>query len=715
MPVPGTIARCTARHLHRPPSRPAAGSAARSPGIASAVASPTTIRGRLVRNIVAIIVILGATLWAVTYLGNRRAVETLSRSLIRRVSDQTEVRLRRFFEPVTRQLRIVTEWDRRGLLETEDPDRLNARLTQILRAFPQVSSCMVSDSRGREHMLLRVGERWRNRVTRRDADGDRVTWREWSDGDATPRVREETLEYDPRVRPWFQGAVAEARAAADAGEADRQPVHWTKPYTFFTTKDPGITASLAFRDADGIDHVVGFDVLLNDISSYTTGPDLAVSEGGRVFITEDETLEVLGLPRDPRFATEAARKAAVRTPVGELGVASVQEAVAAHRLQDAGAEPFRFDSGGHGWWGGVRAFPLSPDRVLRIGVVVPDSDLLGNLGTLRLWILLATLAALGVAVWRAFAMAGRFSRPIERLVAESERIRVGDLEEGEPIASNLREVQALADAQDRMRAGLKSLMKLERDLQVARQIQQNTFPEALPALANFDIDGWSEPADETGGDTYDVIGLQVDPRSASILLSESDAGHAVLLLADATGHGIGPALSVTQLRAMLRMLVRTGHDLGDIGRHVNEQLCQDLPGPRFITAWIGMLDADNSTLTAWSAGQAPLMHYHAAEDRFDVSNAHAPPLGVLPTIPIVIPEPLDLKPGDVYAVFSDGIYEAADPDEQRFGDERVQAVIRAHRDGTAEEILAAVRAAVDAFARGHPADDDRTGIVIKRR
>ncbi len=677
------------------------------------MARPTTIRGRLVRNIAIVILLLGGAVYLVTYLGSRREVESLSRSLIERVTDQTEVRLQQFFGPVTRQLRIAVEWREGGLLDTEDPDDINKHLVPLMKSYPHVSSLMVADSRGREHMLLYVDGRWRNRQCRRDEWGKQVRWTEWTDADPTRATREEELDYDPRKRPWFRGALEKARTVAARDVLGPPPLHWTKPYTFFTTKDPGITAAIAFRRGD-IDHVIGFDVMLNDISKYTTGPELRVSENGMVFVTEEQTLEVLGLPRMARFDDEAARKAAVRTPLAELEVPVMSDALATYSAKGHGHDPFRFESGGGNWWGGVRHFRLAPDRVLQIGVVVPESDLLGDVGRVRLWILLVTLAVLGVALWRAHAMASRFSRPIEELVTESERIRMGDLEKGEPIRSNMREVQALADAQNRMRSGLKALLKLEGDLQVARQIQQNTFPGVLPALQGFDIDGYSEPADETGGDTYDVIGMQVDPRSASIVLSEADAQHAILLLADATGHGIGPALSVTQLRAMLRMLVRTGHDLDTIACHVNEQLCQDLPGPRFITAWLGLLDVKKQQLTSWSAGQGPLLHYHAAEDRFDVLNAHAPPLGVLPSIPIQIPGPLGMKTGDIYAVFSDGIYEAANPDDERLEEERVREVIHANRHKSAEEILTAVREAVEVFARGRPADDDRTGVVVKR-
>src|SRR5260370_5087824 len=133
--------------------------------------------------------------------------------------------------------------------------------------------------------------------------------------------------------------------------------------------------------------------------------------------------------------------------------------------------------------------------------MVPESDLLGNLGYLRLGIVLVMLAGLALAMVRAVSLARRYSRPIEALVRESERISRGDLDPGPPVASSIREVHRLADAHGRMRRSLKTLLKLEGDLQVARRIQQDTLPQRIPTLTGFDIDAWSEPADETGGDT----------------------------------------------------------------------------------------------------------------------------------------------------------------------------------------------------------------------
>ena len=674
-----------------------------------------SIRRRLLSNIILLVVLLGAAILAATYYGNRATVETLSTELIVRVRDQTRGRLQAFFEPVHQQLRVLEAQRRAGLLDLDKPETVNAALAPVLAAHPQMSSLLLATGDGQEHMLLRVGHTWRARRTNVGRSGRIATWMEWTDDDPTVRVRTEDLGYDTRTRPWHQGAVRRLAAGTDPDTPWDERVSWTEPYRFHTTKEPGITASVAFRDADGSVQVIGIDVLLRDISLFTTG--LVVSEHGSVAVLDQATSEVLGLPRMARFLSDEGRRENVRKPLAKLDVPVLHDALASKTEAAADAAdpaPFRFESGGGSWWAGVTRYPLSATRALRILVVVPESDLLGSLGTIR-WIILGlVLLVLAGAVWRAYLLAGRFSDPIEALVHGSDRIAKGDLERTERIESDIREVQKLAKAQDRMRVSLQALMKLERDLQVARQIQQETFPDILPGLKGFDVEGWSEPADETGGDTYDVIGLAGEWARASLVATEEDADRAVLMLADATGHGIGPALSALQLRAMLRMAMRMGGELEAIAKHMNAQLCEDLPSARFLTTWLGMLDPPHGTLRTFSAGQAPLLHYHAATGEAELMPADAPPFGILPTIPISIGEPVALAPGDLYIVFSDGIYEAQDPDGEKFGEQRVVEVVQAHNHDSPRAILQAVRDAVEAFARGRPADDDRTAIIIKR-
>ena len=324
------------------------------------------------------------------------------------------------------------------------------------------------------------------------------------------------------------------------------------------------------------------------------------------------------------------------------------------------------------------------------------------------------LSSVAVAVLLALFLSKRISRPIEALVQQSDRIRKGDFEPGVPIASPVTEVRRLAAAQERMRIGLRSLMRIEHDLQIARRIQQSTLPDTLPRLGSFEIEAWNEPAAETGGDTYDMVACRVTPSGECDVSSVGSAQRAILLLADATGHGVGSALSVTEVRAMLRMAVRLGADVPRVARHMNEQLRADLPTGMFVTAWLGDLNASNHTLTTFSAGQAPLLYYDAARDRVEILGADSVPLGVVDDLAADSPEPLVMNRGDIFAVISDGVFEAFNPDNEQFSTQRVVDLIMTHHRSTAAQILDVLRQALAQFTAGAPADDDRTVVMIKR-
>ncbi len=243
--------------------------------------------------------------------------------------------------------------------------------------------------------------------------------------------------------------------------------------------------------------------------------------------------------------------------------------------------------------------------------------------------------------------------------------------------------------------------KMQRDLALAREIQTNALPRELPALEGYELTGWSRPADETGGDIYDLFPLSPD--------------RVALLIADATGHGIGPALSVSQFRAMLRMGMVLGANLGELMIKINAQLQTDLPSGRFITAFAGILDGAEHKIRYHSGGQAPLMHYHAAEDRFDWLDASALPLGILAQAPMIPPPPVYMQPGDIFALISDGFFEYADRTGEQFGKERVEELIRIYRRDPLEGLRGRLCAGVEAFAAGAPQEDDMTVVLVRRK
>jgi serine phosphatase RsbU (regulator of sigma subunit) len=470
---------------------------------------------------------------------------------------------------------------------------------------------------------------------------------------------------------------------------------------------PGVTASIA-ADIGGAIRVIAFDLQLKSVSAFIQ--TLRVSDGGGVMVLTSDG-RIIGAPSNilrPRMAP--GESVLLRLPA-ELGWTLAEDAVTALKGIGPVASPVRFKNEGRPYWGQARVFPLSSEIALFVAVVVPEADLLGPLTTLAAYVAMIVVLVLLVAIMQAMNLARRYSRPIEALVEESDRISRGDLDSRGQIETSVSEVKKLADAHSRMRSGLQSLMRLERDLAIARKIQQHTFPDRLPILPGFDIDAFSEPAEQTGGDTYDVI-----PRSPSGLPAriDDDVMGAVLLLADVTGHGIGPALSAVQVRAMLRMAVRIDADLTMIARHVNAQLASDLFGGRFITAWVGELDARKQTLTYFSAGQAPLLHYHAVDDRFEFLEADAPPFGIDANLEINAAPPLKLEPGDIFAVFSDGVFESRGANGDRFGEDRILDIMRRRRADSSGRILLEVRKALADFSAGAQAADDRTAVIIKR-
>lgn len=243
--------------------------------------------------------------------------------------------------------------------------------------------------------------------------------------------------------------------------------------------------------------------------------------------------------------------------------------------------------------------------------------------------------------------------------------------------------------------------KMERDLDIASDIQRRTMPEQMPELAGYELLGWSLPAEQAGGDTYDIAPLKGD--------------RIALLLGDATGHGIGPALSVTQVRSMLRLALRLDAPLDRLVEEINAQVMEDLPDERFVTAFFGVLDSRTHEVAYHAPGQAPILHYKAADDSFERFDATTFPLGIIDTLEIEARSSIPMEPGDVLAVISDGIFEYQDASNKQFGTERTEAAIRRGYRGGCAGMLAAIREDVASYANGAVQNDDMTVLLVRRR
>ena len=272
-------------------------------------------------------------------------------------------------------------------------------------------------------------------------------------------------------------------------------------------------------------------------------------------------------------------------------------------------------------------------------------------------------------------------------------------ENDEELATALAAQCAVALQRVRMTEAVIEGEKMRQELEMARAVQMSTLPATMPAIPGYDVFGTSRPASLTGGDTFDL----------------SVIGQGLLtVLGDATGHGIAPALSVTQMHAMLRMAFRLGADFETAFIQVNNQLAATLADDRFITAFIGLLDTSTHRMRFHSGGQAPILHFQAATGTCARHDPTSFPLAAMPLTSLRPAVELDFLPGDILVLLSDGIYEYHDAAGEQFGEQRVESIVQANRGKSTAELSAILLDAVQAFAQGAPQEDDMTVVLVKR-
>lgn len=259
----------------------------------------------------------------------------------------------------------------------------------------------------------------------------------------------------------------------------------------------------------------------------------------------------------------------------------------------------------------------------------------------------------------------------------------------------------LQDAEDRRarQAAERALMAQEEELRIARDVQRRLFPVDAPVWAGRDIAGASLPATATDGDYFDFF---PDP-----------GGGLCVVAGDVTGHGLGPALLMADVRAYLRALALVDRSLVDILTQVRRLLKVDLGSERFITLLFARFDADVRTLEYLNAGHPPA-YVMAPDGRIKAEMVStAPALGI--DGPEIMPEPgrIDLEPGDLVLLLTDGVIEARSSAQEEFGEARAVEIVQRERARPAAEIVQALLHAVRQFVGNGSQQDDMTAVVVK--
>jgi serine phosphatase RsbU (regulator of sigma subunit) len=241
--------------------------------------------------------------------------------------------------------------------------------------------------------------------------------------------------------------------------------------------------------------------------------------------------------------------------------------------------------------------------------------------------------------------------------------------------------------------------RLERELQLAMEIQQRFQPTAPPVVPGYEFQGISFPCYEIGGDYYDFI--------------EREDGRLVIALGDVSGKGTAAALLMSSLHAAIHAQTGSHDSLVETISAVNRYLADNIPSNRFVTLFYAELDPESGAVSFLNAGHNPPLIVHAAGTVEQLASGGLP-LGINANADYREGR-TTLQMGDVLVIYSDGVTEASSPTGEEFGPTRLYEVVSRNVEASAAGIRDRIESALTKFSQGTQAADDITLVIVKRQ
>jgi len=332
-------------------------------------------------------------------------------------------------------------------------------------------------------------------------------------------------------------------------------------------------------------------------------------------------------------------------------------------------------------------------------LVLEPGEVIGSLLYLTAFLLIVVLAT---TIFFSRIFATSIIAPVSQLERAMARVEGGDFSAFVPVDTN-DELGALAEHFNQMTVGLKERYRLQRSLDLAKEVQQNLLPREDPVVEGLDVAGQSIYCDETGGDYFDY-------------LSSSEWGHAKfgVLIGDVSGHGIPSALLMATARAFMRQRSSRSGSMAEVVSDVNRQLTRDVEETgRFMTLFYLMIDTAARNMSWVRAGHDPAIWYDPITDHFEELHGEGVALGVDETLEFVQYQKSGLQEGQILLLSTDGLWETQNPVGRMFGKDRIYEIIRKKADTSAREILDTIVLTLESFRQNLEPEDDITLVVIK--
>lgn len=516
--------------------------------------------------------------------------------------------------------------------------------------------------------------------------------------------------FDPRLRDWFVSAKSSGNLT------------WSDPYVDLLGHGLMMTCSKpVYNSSKGWTWVIGADVTIDTINQNIIGTQ--VGDRGYAMLI-DQRGNVITRPGltsgdmrwDESFVTENLLQS------GNPDLVTAVEEMTAGRT---GIARVKFQDGDRfiayapvttvNWSVGI-VMPvdevIAPAKATRNNIQAASQDTALHItrqnDLLRSIFLVVFLVLLITVVLLAAVFSRYLTRPLEKLRTGSEKIGEGDLAYRVDLATG-DEFEDLGNSFNKMAADLQEHIstlrrttaekeRIQKELEIAKGIQQSFLPDSAPVLPGIDLGGANFPAAEVGGDFYDFIPL--------------GAGRWGLVIADVSGKGVPAALFMALSRTLIRASTSRFPDPAGSIREANRHIFSDARTCMFVTLFYAILDTRERTLTYVNAGHNPPLLFGNDTPGITMLKAEGIALGVLDEIELESVT-VTLRSGNIVVLYTDGVTEATNEKNEEFGVDRLTRIIGVSRNLPARGIIDTVVREITTFAGSQPQFDDITLMVLK--
>jgi len=317
------------------------------------------------------------------------------------------------------------------------------------------------------------------------------------------------------------------------------------------------------------------------------------------------------------------------------------------------------------------------------------------------------LIAIAVGALVSLLLAIHVTKPISILTRSVEAIGQGRLDTRIEVRS-IREIQTLANTFNEMahrleedHTALVEKKRMEKELEIAHDIQATLLPSTLPHLLNYEMDVYYHPASQVGGDYFDLIPL--------------GDNHLFIVVGDVAGKGVPGLVIMAMVRVIVRALALQRERPADLLRHLNMLLKKDMKKNIFVTLFCGLLDTEQGILDFASAAHMPLVVYHGKDRTVQILNTKTKPLGLFPDEEFsrdLEEKRVRLMPGDLFMQYTDGLSEMKNKGSKEFGIERMMQLAIDEAAGGARHFIKELKRCLFEFRGDEPQSDDLTLLAV---